>query len=145
MQADVTVSEDLDRLLQSCPSGLLVLYFALPPVVVVQACRALTRIILPAGTRLVIEKPFGSDAASADTLNQIVTGLVREDQVYRVDHYLGLSTVLNIFGLRFTNRMLESVLNSAHVASVDIVLDESLALEGRAGYYDRAGALVDML
>ena len=62
-----------------------------------------------------------------------------------MDHYLGLSTVLNIFGLRFTNRMLESVLDSTHVASVDILLDESLALEGRAGYYDHAGALVDML
>jgi glucose-6-phosphate 1-dehydrogenase len=93
----------------------------------------------------VLEKPFGSDAASADTLNRIVIRLVPEDQIYRVDHYLGLSTVFNIFGLRFTNRMLESVLNSTHVASVDILLNESLALEGRAGYYDHAGALVDML
>ena len=70
---------------------------------------------------------------------------MREDQIYRVDHYLGMSTVLNILGSRYTNRMLESVLDSTHVASVDIFLDESLALEGRAGYYDHAGALVDML
>jgi glucose-6-phosphate 1-dehydrogenase len=145
LRADVTVPDDLDRLLQSCSSGLLVLYLALPPAIAEQACRALTMITLPANTRLVIEKPFGSDTASAETLNQILTGLVPEDQVYRVDHYLGLSTVLNIFGLRFTNRMLESVLDSTHVASVDILLDESLGLEGRAGYYDHAGALVDML
>jgi glucose-6-phosphate 1-dehydrogenase len=145
VQADVTAPEDLDRLLQTCPPGPLVLYFALPPAVAEQACRALTHVNLPATTRLVMEKPFGSDAASADTLNQIVTRLVPEDRIYRVDHYLGLSTVLNIFGLRFTNRMLESVLDSTHVASVDILLDESLALEGRAGYYDHAGALVDML
>jgi glucose-6-phosphate 1-dehydrogenase len=145
VQADVTAPQDLDRLLQTCSARPLILYFALPPAIAEQACRALTRITLPATTRLVLEKPFGSDAASADALNQIVTRLVPEDQIYRVDHYLGLSTVLNIFGLRFTNRMLESVLNSTHVASVDIFLDESLALEGRAGYYDHAGALIDML
>jgi glucose-6-phosphate 1-dehydrogenase len=145
VRADVTAPEDLDTLLRTCSAGPLVLYFAVPPAVAEQACRALTRVALPATTRLVMEKPFGSDAASADALNQIVTGLLPEDQIYRVDHYLGLSTVLNVFGLRFTNRVLESVLNSTHVASVDIVLDESLALEGRAGYYDHAGALVDML
>jgi glucose-6-phosphate 1-dehydrogenase len=145
MRTDVTAAEDLDRLLQACPPGPLILYFALPPAVAEQACRALTRTNLPPTTRLVMEKPFGSDAASADALNQIMTGLAPEDQIYRVDHYLGLSTVLNVFGLRFTNRVLESVLDSTHVASVDIVLDESLALEGRAGYYDGAGALVDML
>jgi glucose-6-phosphate 1-dehydrogenase len=145
VRADVTAPEDLDALLRVCSARPLVLYFAVPPAVAEQACRALTRVDLPATTRLVMEKPFGSDAASADALNQIVTGLLPEDQIYRVDHYLGLSTVLNVFGLRFTNRVLESVLNSTHVASVDILLDESLALEGRAGYYDHAGALVDML
>jgi glucose-6-phosphate 1-dehydrogenase len=145
LRADVTAPEDLDRLLRTCPSRPLILYFALPPAVAEQACRALTRIALPADTRLVLEKPFGGNAANADALNQVVTGLVPEDQIYRVDHYLGLSTVLNIFGLRYTNRVLESVLNSTHVASVDILLEESLALEGRAGYYDHAGALVDML
>ena len=65
--------------------------------------------------------------------------------MYRVDHYLGMSTVLNIVGLRFANRMLESVLNGEHLHSIDIVFDETLALEGRAGYYDGAGALVDMI
>ncbi|WP_203789233.1 glucose-6-phosphate dehydrogenase [Actinoplanes rishiriensis] len=145
VKADVTASEDLDRLVRACSAGPLILYFAVAPAVAEQACRALSRIALPATTRLVMEKPFGSDAASADALNQVMTHLVPEDQIYRVDHYLGLSTVLNIFGLRFTNLMLESVLDSTHVASVDILLDESLALENRAGYYDHAGALVDML
>jgi glucose-6-phosphate 1-dehydrogenase len=144
VKADVTAPEDLDRLLGAC-SGPLVLYFALPPAVTERTCQALTRTGLPAGTRLVMEKPFGKDTASAEKLNRTVTRLVPEDQIYRVDHYLGLSTVLNIFGLRYTNRMLESVLDSGHVAGVDILLEESLALEGRAGYYDAAGALVDML
>ena len=142
--ADVTVEGDLRRLLDA-RQGRLVVFFALPPSVTAQACRVLCGIGLPEGTRLVLEKPFGTDAASAAALNDLLARLVPEDQVYRVDHYLGMATVLNIVGLRFANRMLESVLNAEHVQSVDIVFDESLALEGRAGYYDRAGALVDMI
>jgi glucose-6-phosphate 1-dehydrogenase len=144
LEADVTVEGDLRRLLDAC-QGPLVIFFALPPSVAVRACRVLAGIGLPEGTRLVLEKPFGTDAASAEALNGLLARLVPEDQVYRVDHYLGMATVLNIVGLRFANRMLESVLNADHVESVDIVFDESLALEGRAGYYDRAGALVDMI
>jgi glucose-6-phosphate 1-dehydrogenase len=93
----------------------------------------------------VFEKPFGTSVASAQKLNKLVTQIVPEEQVYRVDHYLGMATVLNIFGLRFANRMIEPVLNADHVERVDIMFDESLALEGRAGYYDGAGALVDMI
>ena len=62
-----------------------------------------------------MEKPFGTDAASAAALNDLLARLVPEDQVYRVDHYLGMSTVLNIVGLRFANRMFEPVLNAGHV------------------------------
>jgi glucose-6-phosphate 1-dehydrogenase len=144
LQADVTIEGDLRRLLHAC-QGRLVIFFALPPSVTVKTCRVLCGIGLPDGTRLVLEKPFGTDAASAAALNDLLARLVPEDQVYRVDHYLGMATVLNIVGLRFANRMLESVLNADHVQSVDIAFDESLALEGRAGYYDRAGALVDMI
>jgi glucose-6-phosphate 1-dehydrogenase len=144
LEADVTVEGDLRRLLDAC-QGRLVMFFASPPSVAVQACRVLAGIGLPNGTRLVMEKPFGTDTASAAALNDLLARLVPEDQVFRVDHYLGMATVLNIVGLRFANRMLESVLNADHVESVDIVFDESLALEGRAGYYDGAGALVDMI
>jgi glucose-6-phosphate 1-dehydrogenase len=144
LAADVTVERDLRRLLDA-RQGRLVIFFALPPSVTAEACRVLCGIGLPEGTRLVMEKPFGTDAASAAALNGLLARLVPEDQVYRVDHYLGMGTVLNIVGLRFANRMLESVLNADHVQSVDIVFDETLALEGRAGYYDGAGALVDMV
>ena len=144
LEADVTVTDDLRRLLEAC-QGRVAIIFALPPAVTVQACQALAGIELPEHTRLVLEKPFGTGAASAAALNDLLARLVPEDQVYRVDHYLGMSTVLNIVGLRFANRMLESVLNGEHVHSIDIVFDESLALEGRAGYYDRAGGLVDMI
>jgi glucose-6-phosphate 1-dehydrogenase len=106
---------------------------------------ALTGLQLPAGSRLVFEKPFGTDTASAEALNRLVEQLLPEEQVLRVDHFLGTSTVLSIAGVRFANRMLEPLLNAEHVESIDIVFDETLGLEGRAGYYDKAGELVDMI
>lgn len=144
LQADVTDEADLRRLL-AASEGRAILYFALPPQVTMKACRALANLDVPDGTRLVFEKPFGTSVASAQKLNDLVTQIVPEEQVYRVDHYLGMATVLNIFGLRFANRMIEPVLNADHVERVDIMFDECLALEGRAGYYDTAGALVDMI
>jgi glucose-6-phosphate 1-dehydrogenase len=142
--ADVTAAADLTRLLGEC-DGVPVLYFALPPAVTVRACETLTGMDVPAGTRLVLEKPFGTDAASAADLNALLTRIVPEQQIFRVDHFLGMSTVLNILGLRFANRIVEPLLSNAHVQGVEIVFDEDLGLEGRAGYYDRAGALVDMV
>jgi glucose-6-phosphate 1-dehydrogenase len=144
LTADVTVESDLRRLLDAC-EGEPIIYFALPPAVAVNACGAMTGVDLPEGTRLVMEKPFGTDQESAASLNRLLTSLVPEEQIHRVDHFLGVSTVLNIVGLRFANRALEPVLNSQHVESVEIIWDESLGLEGRAGYYDHAGAMVDMI
>ena len=94
---------------------------------------------------LVLEKPFGSDEASAHALNETLASLVPERQVFRVDHFLGRSTTLNLLGVRFANRVVEPVWSAEHIESVAIVYDESLALEGRAGYYDKAGAFVDMI
>ncbi|MEW2475108.1 glucose-6-phosphate dehydrogenase [Micromonospora gifhornensis] len=142
--ADVTREEDLRRLLGDC-SGPLVIFFALPPMVAARSAAALARIGVPPGTRLMLEKPFGVDRISARSLNNLLATLVPEEQVHRIDHFLGKSTVLNLLGLRFANRIFEPVLNSTHVACVDIVFDETLGLEGRAGYYDGAGALVDMV
>ncbi|WP_230976386.1 MULTISPECIES: glucose-6-phosphate dehydrogenase [Georgenia] len=144
LQADVTDPLELRRLLSLC-DGPIVIYFALPPAITEQACLALQEIGLPEGTRLIIEKPFGTDLESARRLNEVVAGLVPEDQVHRVDHFLGKSTVLNILGFRFANRIFEPVWNATHVERVDIVYDEDLALEGRARYYDRSGALRDMI
>ncbi|MEU3950429.1 glucose-6-phosphate dehydrogenase [Streptomyces sp. NPDC029526] len=142
--ADATAEDDLRRVMASC-RGRLTLYFALPPAVTVEVCRVLARTGVPAGTRLVLEKPFGTDAASATALNELLHGFVPEDHVHRVDHFLGMSTVLNILGVRFANRVIEPLLTSEHVAAVDIVFDETLGLEGRAGFYDTTGALRDMI
>jgi glucose-6-phosphate 1-dehydrogenase len=144
MRADVTSETDWQRVLDAC-EGVVVIYFALPPAIAERACHALTGVTLPEGTRLAFEKPFGTDAASASALNELVTRLVPEDQVYRVDHFLGTSTVLGIAGVRFANRMFEPLMRAEHVESVDIVFDETLGVEGRAAFYDRAGALVDMI
>lgn len=144
LRADVTDAEDLRRVLAAC-DGEPALYFALPPAVTIAACEALTGVDLPVGTVLALEKPFGTDLPSAQRLNTTLATLVPENRVHRVDHFLGKSTVLNLLGLRFANRILEPLLTSQHVAKVEIVFDEALGLESRAGYYDRAGALVDMI
>ena len=143
-QADVTAAADLERLIGAA-KPVPALYFALPPAITAKACDALEHVTLPEGTVLVLEKPFGTDVASAKALNARLATLVPEERTFRVDHFLGRSTVLNLLGVRFANRIFEPVWDNNHVASVDIVFDEVLTLEGRAGYYDKAGALVDMI
>jgi glucose-6-phosphate 1-dehydrogenase len=141
---DVTSVEELRALLEDC-DGTPAIYFALPPAVTARACQALRLLDLPEGTVLAMEKPFGAGLDDARGLNELVATLVPEQQVFRIDHFLGRSDVLNILGVRFANRLLEPVWSNQHVESIEVVYDESLGLEGRAGYYDRAGALVDMV
>jgi glucose-6-phosphate 1-dehydrogenase len=141
---DVTSVEDLRSLIDSCPPAP-ALYFALPPSVTVASCTALQQVSLPEGTTMALEKPFGTNQQSAADLNQLLVQLVPEEQVHRVDHFLGRSTVLNLIGVRFANRLFEPLWSNQHIARVDIVFDEQLTLENRAGYYDRAGALTDMI
>jgi glucose-6-phosphate 1-dehydrogenase len=144
LQADVTSTADLTRVLAAA-TGTPALYFALPPRVTILSIAALAKVTLPTGTVFGLEKPFGTDLRSAQALNRQLAKLVPEKNIHRVDHFLGKSTVLNLLGLRFANRIFEQVWNSEHIERVDIVFDETLGLEGRAGYYDTAGALVDMV
>ncbi|KAA0968958.1 glucose-6-phosphate dehydrogenase [Aureimonas fodinaquatilis] len=96
-------------------------------------------------TRLVIEKPVGRDLASARELNNNIGKHFEEQQVFRIDHYLGKETVQNLMALRFANMLYEPLWNSAYVDHVQITVAESVGLEGRGGYYDKAGALRDMV
>jgi len=96
-------------------------------------------------TRLVVEKPIGRDLLSARALNDTLGGVLREQQIFRIDHYLGKETVQNLMALRFANALYEPLWNSAHVDHVQITVAETVGLEGRAGYYDKAGALRDMV
>jgi glucose-6-phosphate 1-dehydrogenase len=125
--------------------GPVAVYLALPPAVFPIAVSALRRVGLPEESQLVLEKPFGEDLESAQALNRLLRGLVDERHVFRVDHFLAMSTVRNVLGTRLANRVLEPIWNSSHIGAIEIVWEESLALEGRAGYYDQVGALKDMV
>ena len=149
-QALDVLSEDADwsalkaKLNQSI--DLNVYYLATAPRLYVGIATALSRsdLITP-NARVVLEKPIGTDLASATAINDGVCEHFDEGQVYRIDHYLGKETVQNLMVLRFANRLMEPVWNRSSVDHVQITVAESLGLEGRAGYYDKSGALRDMV
>ncbi|MEP6709042.1 MAG: glucose-6-phosphate dehydrogenase [Verrucomicrobiota bacterium] len=95
--------------------------------------------------RVIVEKPFGTDLKSAQHLNQIVVSAFSEDQTYRIDHFLGKETAQNILVLRFANAIFEPLWNTRYIDHVQITAAETLGVEGRAGYYEGAGALRDMV
>ncbi|MGW5381387.1 glucose-6-phosphate dehydrogenase [Nocardia sp. NPDC003963] len=125
--------------------GPVAVYLALPPALFPTAVRTLDQVGLPPGSKIVLEKPFGEDLASAVELNRLLADLVPEEAVFRVDHFLAMTTVQNLLGSRLSNRVLEPIWNSAHIAKIEIIWEETLTLEGRAGYYDQVGALEDMV
>ena len=95
--------------------------------------------------RIIVEKPFGTDLKSARELNRLLHRVFREDNVFRIDHYLGKETVQNIMVFRFANSIFEPVWNCNFVDSIQITVGEELGVEGRGGYYDQAGALRDIV
>jgi glucose-6-phosphate 1-dehydrogenase len=126
-------------------AGPIAAYLALPPSIFAATVSALHVAGLAQGSSIVLEKPFGEDLAEATELNALLSRVIPEEAVFRVDHFLAMTTVQNVLGTRLANRALEPIWNTAHIAEIDIVWDETLALEGRAAYYDGVGALKDML
>jgi glucose-6-phosphate 1-dehydrogenase len=123
-------------------------YLALPPDAFPDTIRGLGKAKLSksAGyTRVVIEKPFGRDLDSARKLNSLVHDHFEESQIYRIDHYLGKETVQNLLVFRFANSIFESLWNRDRIDNVQITVAEDIGAEGRAGYYEQAGALRDMV
>jgi len=143
-QADVTDAAKLARAIGDGTDPAAA-YLALPPTVFGDVLRGLAALKSPKHSRIVIEKPFGHDLASARDLNDLIRPAFPERSVFRIDHFLGKQTAQNVLGPRFANRVFEFLWNRDHVQSVEITWDETVALEGRAGYYDRAGALREMV
>jgi glucose-6-phosphate 1-dehydrogenase len=96
-------------------------------------------------TRIIFEKPFGHDLKSAHDLNQLLSGMFKEEQIFRIDHYLGKETVQNILAFRFANALFEPVWNNHYIDHVQITAAETVGVEDRGGYYEQAGALRDMV
>jgi glucose-6-phosphate 1-dehydrogenase len=142
--ADVTRPEDISQLLGDDRPDTLV-YLALPPSLLPSVLPALAAANLRISDALAIEKPFGSDLASAQHLNQILRIQLPQPVIFRIDHFLSDELVRRVLALRFVNRVFEPIWNAVHVEHVDISWLESLTLEGRASYYDRAGAMKDMV
>jgi glucose-6-phosphate 1-dehydrogenase len=151
-QVDVADAKSVAQVLR--PDGTraddepLVAYLALPQGIFGTAVSALAEAGLPGASRIALEKPFGEDLDSAVELNALladVSGLAGERAVFRVDHVLGMGTMQNLLTLRMADRVLDAVWSSEHIEEVQILWEETLALEGRAGFYDRAGALKDVV
>ncbi|WP_266365068.1 glucose-6-phosphate dehydrogenase [Tellurirhabdus rosea] len=129
-------------------SANVVFYLAVAPQLVPGIAQNLGKLPLcgnKARVRIVVEKPFGHNLASARELNGLLGGLFAEEQIYRIDHYLGKETVQNILALRFANALFEPIWNRHYIDYVQITAAETVGLEGRGGYYEKSGALRDMV
>ena len=120
-------------------------YLAIPPALFATVIKNLAAAGLAAQARVIVEKPFGRDLASAKELNKIALSVFPEDSIFRIDHYLGKEAIMNILYFRFANSFLEPIWNRNNVASVQITLAEDFGVKGRGVFYESAGCLRDVI
>ncbi len=138
--------DELGALLKPQADRARLFYLAIPPDLFEVCCAQLAaNQLITAQSRVVVEKPLGYDSASANDINTNIARYFSESQVFRIDHYLGKETVQNLLALRFSNVMFEPLWNAHHIDHVQISIGETVGLEGRASFYDQAGAMRDMV
>lgn len=147
VRVDVTQANDYQQLRSVCAQpALRVFYLATAPNLFSQICAHLSQAgLVDAHARVVLEKPLGTDLASARQINTDVARYFDEQQIYRIDHYLGKETVQNLMVLRFGNALFEPLWRAPYIQSVQITVAEDVGVGSRAGFYDGAGALRDMV
>ncbi|MEM6460471.1 MAG: glucose-6-phosphate dehydrogenase [Pseudomonadota bacterium] len=138
--------EELAARLEGSEDRIRAFYLAVSPSIFGDICdRIYSHGLINDHARIVVEKPIGRSLETAKALNDTIGHAFSEEQIFRIDHYLGKETVQNVMALRFANALYEPLWNSAHIDHVQITVAESVGLEGRSGYYDKAGALRDMV
>jgi glucose-6-phosphate 1-dehydrogenase len=120
-------------------------YLAIPPSLFETVIKSLGEAGLAEGARVIVEKPFGRDLASALALNQVARSVFPEDSIFRIDHFLGKEAIMNILYFRFANSFLEPIWNRNYIASVQVTLAEDFGVKGRGGFYETAGCLRDVI
>jgi len=144
---DLARAEDFAKLREAVEPlpGIRVFYLATGPSLFVPICRALAGVGLNGNARIVLEKPLGYDLKSSNAINDAVGEIFAEEQIYRIDHYLGKEPVQNLLALRFGNALFEPLWRREWVDSIQITIAEELGVEGRGDFYDNTGALRDMV
>lgn len=145
-KGDATDPESYKKLSKQCVSEEYVIYLSTPPSIFSPICLALDSAgFVSSSTRIVIEKPLGESCATFQQIDNHIKSVFDEEQIYRIDHYLGKETVQNLLALRFANVLFEPLWNRNYIDHVQITVAESIGVGGRWKFYDEAGALRDMV
>mmetsp|Transcript_25223 Transcript_25223/g.33480 ORF Transcript_25223/g.33480 Transcript_25223/m.33480 type:complete len:555 (-) Transcript_25223:426-2090(-) len=145
------VFDEVNVMEKSCPTYNRLYYFAIPPTVFVPIGKSIKEAAIDVEepgrgwSRLIVEKPFGHDLASFESLHKDISALYTEDYIYRIDHYLGKEIVQNLIILRFSNTIYEPLWNNKHISSVTITFKEDFGTQGRGGYFDKSGIIRDII